>query len=138
MICLEKLPAVNASLNAVSAVWLVAGWILIRSNRRKAHAICMTAAMATSTVFLCSYLYYNAHHGATRFQGQGMLRTAYFAVLISHTVLAVVVLPMALLTFFRAVRGDLARHKTLARWTLPVWLYVAVTGVVVYWMLYRL
>ena len=138
MIELQALPALNASLNAASAAWLTAGWILIRLGRRKAHAACMTAAMATSALFLCSYLYYHAHHGVTRFQGQGLLRTFYFVVLTSHTVLAVVVLPMALLTFFRAVRGDLARHKAVARWTLPIWLYVAVTGVVVYWMLYRL
>ena len=132
------LPALNATLNAISAVLLVAGFIFIRLGRRKAHRNCMLAALATSSVFLVSYLLYHYLHGSTPFAGEGALRTIYFAVLISHTVLAAAVPPLALMTVYRALRRRFAAHAALARWTLPIWLYVSVTGVVVYWMLYRL
>ena len=112
--------------------------MLIRRGRRDAHQKVMQAALACSAVFLASYLTYHAQVGSVRFQGQGPVRTLYFAILISHTVLAAAIVPLALVTFVRARRGDFARHRAIARFTLPLWAYVSVTGVVVYWMLYRL
>ena len=135
---LRDLPALNAALNASSAALLLTGWLLIRAGRREAHKRAMLAALACSTLFLCSYLAYHAQVGSVRFQGRGALRAVYFAILISHTVLAVAVVPWALVTVVRALQARFDRHRRIARITLPVWGYVSVTGVIVYWMLYRL
>lgn len=132
------LPHLNAALNSSSALLLVSGWLLIRNRQIMAHRICMGSAFLTSTLFLISYLTYHYHHGSTRFQGTGAIRTLYLSILGTHTVLAVVILPLILLTFARALRGDFAAHRKVARWTLPLWLYVSVTGVVVYLMLYQM
>ena len=135
---LSILPSVNAVLNATSALLLILGYILIRKRAILAHKTVMLSACGTSTLFLISYLYYHYHHGSTKFLGQGFIRTAYFTILISHTILAVVIVPLILMTLYRAFRGELERHARIARVTLPLWLYVSVTGVIVYWMLYKL
>lgn len=135
---LHDLPTLNALLNATSACLLAVGYVLIRRGRRDAHEKVMTAALACSALFLGSYLVYHAQVGSVRFQGQGPLRTLYFTILISHTVLAVVIVPLVLVTFWRARRRRFDRHRSIARVTLPLWAYVSVTGVIVYWMLYRL
>jgi putative membrane protein len=132
------LPHLNAILNSTSALLLVTGWVMIRNRWIAAHRACMGSAFLTSTLFLVSYLTYHYYHGSTRFQGTGIIRTVYLSILGTHTVLAVVILPMILLTFARALRGDLSGHRKIARWTLPLWLYVSVTGVIVYLMLYRM
>ena len=137
MINLTDFPLINASLNLLSAMLLANGYYFIKQKKITAHKICMSAAGLTSALFLVFYLYYHAHHGSTRFQGQGMARVVYFAILVSHTLLAVLQLPLIVLTFYRAVGGQIDKHKALAKITLPIWLYVSVTGVVVYWMLYR-
>jgi uncharacterized membrane protein YozB (DUF420 family) len=137
-VTLRDLPALNAVLNTLSAVCLAAGWFLIRAGRREAHKRAMIAALVSSTLFLASYLVYHAQVGSVRFQGQGPIRTLYFAILISHTILAVAVVPLALVTLVHALRERFDRHRRIARFALPVWGYVSVTGVVVYWMLYRL
>jgi len=134
----RDLPALNAILNATSAALLALGYVLIRRGRREAHQKVMQAALACSALFLVSYLTYHAQVGSVRFQGQGPLRTVYFAILISHTILAIVIVPLVLVTFVRARRGLFDRHRRIARLTLPLWAYVSVTGVIVYWMLYRL
>jgi uncharacterized membrane protein YozB (DUF420 family) len=135
---LADLPAVNAALNATSALLLVSGYSFIRRRRVSAHKICMGAALATSTLFLLSYLTYHYHIGSMPFRGQGWIRPLYFTLLISHTSLAAVIVPLAIITFYRAWKAQLTRHVRIARWTLPIWLYVSITGVVIYWMLYRL
>ena len=135
---LRDLPALNAGLNASSAVLLLTGWLLIRAGRRQAHKRAMLAALGCSALFLCSYLVYHAQVGSVRFQGRGAVRTVYFAILISHTLLAVAVVPLALVTVVRALQARFDRHRRIARIALPVWGYVSVTGVIVYWMLYRL
>jgi putative membrane protein len=132
------LPALNATLNATAAVLLVVGYLFIRRRRWRAHRACMVAALAVSTVFFVSYLTYHAQVGSVRFQGTGAIRTVYFAILISHTILAATVPFLAVVTVVRALRRRFDRHKKIARWTLPIWLYVSVTGVVVYLMLYQL
>ena len=134
----RDLPALNAGLNALSAVLLLTGWILVRRRRLTAHRRVMLAALASSTLFLISYLTYHAQVGSVRFQGQGALRTVYFAILISHTLLAVVIVPLVLITARHALKRRFDRHRRLARVTLPLWAYVSVTGVVIYWMLYRM
>jgi uncharacterized membrane protein YozB (DUF420 family) len=135
---LLDLPAVNAVLNATSAVLLAVGWLLIRSGRRRAHQKVMLAALGTSTLFLVSYLVYHANVGSVRYQGQGGLRAVYFSILLTHTVLAAAIVPMVLVTTVRALRDRFDAHRRIARVTLPLWAYVSVTGVVIYWMLYRL
>ena len=135
---LSILPNLNASLNTTSAVLLVFGFAFIRKQKVNAHKVCMLAAFSTSTLFLTSYLYYHYHHGSTPFQGTGGIRVIYFTILISHTVLAVITAPLVLVTLYRALKGQLDKHRRIARITLPLWFYVSVTGVVVYWMLYRL
>jgi uncharacterized membrane protein YozB (DUF420 family) len=132
------LPHVNAFLNATSAVFLIAGYRFIRAMHIDAHRRCQVTAFVTSTVFLISYLTYHYYHGESRFLGQGLVRPLYFAILISHVILAVVIVPLILITLYRAARGDFIRHKRIARWTLPLWLYVSVTGVIVYLMLYHI
>jgi uncharacterized membrane protein YozB (DUF420 family) len=132
------LPTVNAILNATSAVLLALGYACIRRHRINAHRNCMLLAVMTSTLFLASYLYYHFQVGSVPFRGQGWLRTTYFTILISHTVLAAAIVPLVAITLTRAARGLFDRHASIARFTLPIWMYVSVTGVVVYLMLYRL
>ena len=134
----RQLPALNALLNTASAILLVTGYRFIRQGRRDAHRAAMTAALIVSAVFLASYLVYHAQVGSVKFQKTGWIRPVYFTILISHTVLAACVAPMALVTAWRAWKGRFDRHRRLARITLPLWLYVSVTGVAVYVMLYRL
>ena len=134
---ISDLPALNATLNATSAVLLTAGWFFIRARRIRAHRRCMIAAFVTSSLFLTSYLVYHAQIGSKPYPGTGAMRVVYFSILIPHVVLAAAVLPLAIVTLRRGLRRDDARHKPLARWTLPLWLFVSVTGVVVYWMLYE-
>jgi len=131
------LPTLNAVLNAASATLLVAGYVNIRRGRREVHRRLMLAAFATSVLFLASYLVLRYHAGVTHFTGQGWIRGVYFTVLLSHTVLAVGMLPLVLVTLVRALREQFEGHARLARWTLPLWLYVSVTGVLVYVMLYH-
>jgi uncharacterized membrane protein YozB (DUF420 family) len=135
-VSLTDLPAVNATLNAVSAVLLVCGYLLIRQRRITEHRRIMLAAFATSTMFLVSYLVYHANVGSKPFEGEGAVRPVYFTILITHIVLAAVTLPLAIITLSRALSERFDRHRKLARWTLPIWLYVSVTGVVIYVMLY--
>jgi uncharacterized membrane protein YozB (DUF420 family) len=137
LIPIAYFPAIDATLNAASAVLLVSGYLCIRRHRIQAHRACMLSAVATSTLFLVCYLWYHAHHGITRFPGSGLLREFYFALLGSHTVLAAAIVPLVLVTLTRALRRNFSRHKRIARWTLPLWVYVSVTGVAVYWMLYH-
>jgi len=134
---ISNLPHLNAILNSTSALLLLAGFRFIRLGRIQAHRTCQVSAVLTSTLFLISYLTYHYYHGATRFAGQGLVRPFYFTILTTHTILAVVIVPLILITLYRAARGDFARHRRIARWTLPLWLYVSVTGVVVYLMLYH-
>lgn len=131
-------PAINATLNGASAVLIVTGRGLIKRGRVAAHRACMVAAVACSTLFLFCYVYYHAHAGVIRFQGQGLVRPVYFSILISHMILAAVIVPLVIITLARAWRGTFDRHRAIARWTFPVWLYVSVTGVVIYVMVYRL
>jgi len=137
-VSLRDLPTLTAVLNATSAVLVLAGWWLIRSGRREAHRRVMMSALATSALFLASYLVYHFEVGSVRFEGRGVVRAVYLAVLVSHTVLAVATLPLVLVTLARALRGRFAEHRSIARRTLPLWIWVSVSGVVVYWMLYRL
>jgi uncharacterized membrane protein YozB (DUF420 family) len=134
---LSVLPTLNAVLNATSAVLLACGFAMIRRRRVAAHRACMIAAFAASLLFLTSYVIYHAQTGSHPFPGHGIARPIYFAILISHVTLAALILPMAILTLTRALRAQYARHMKIARWTLPIWLYVSVTGVVIYVMLYR-
>ncbi len=135
---LADLPALNATLNATSAVLLTTGWRLIKAGRILAHRRCMIAAFTTSSLFLISYVVYHAQIGSKPFPGVGLIRTIYFSILIPHVVLAAVVLPMAIVTLRRGLRRDDVRHHAIAKWTLPLWLFVSVTGVVVYLMLYQM
>jgi putative membrane protein len=138
VIPLDALPAVNATLNGTSAVLLTAGLVAIRRRQVRVHRACMVAAFCTSIVFLASYLTYHAQAGTTRFAGTGWSRPLYFSILGTHTVLAALIPPLAVTTLVFALRGRFGRHARLARWTLPAWLYVSVTGVVIYVMLYHL
>ena len=131
-------PALNAALNGASAILLTTGRALIGRKRIALHRACMIAAVATSSVFLVCYLYYHAHVGSVHFPGQGWARTLYFTILISHTVLAAAVVPLVLLSLNYGLRSRFDRHRRISRWTFPVWLYVSITGVVVYIMLYRI
>ena len=135
---ISDLPAVNATLNATSAVFLVAGYVLIRRRRVAQHKRCMLAALASSALFLACYVIYHANTGSRPFPGQGTARVVYFSILITHVLLAVTILPLALTTAARGLSAQYGRHVRIARWTLPLWLYVSVTGVVIYLMLYQL
>lgn len=130
-------PAFNALLNLLAAACLVAGWLFIRRRRIARHRAAMLAAFGCSTAFLVSYLVYHYQVGSVGFTGEGWIRPVYFAILISHTILAAAIVPMALVTLVRALREQFDRHRRIARWTLPVWLYVSVSGVVIYWLLYH-
>jgi len=134
---LAILPKLNAILNATSACFLLLGYVLIRRGHRKAHKGCMLAAVAASLLFLISYLVYHYEAGVTHFGGEGWIRPVYLAVLGTHTLLAIVIVPLVTITLLRALRGRYVLHKSIARWTLPTWLYVSVTGVIIYLMLYR-
>jgi putative membrane protein len=134
---IADLPALNAILNGTAAVFLTAGYLQIRRGRIELHKRCMLAALATSALFLVSYVVYHANTGSRPFPGVGIARIAYFAILITHVVLAAVILPLALTTATRGLRAQYDRHVRIARWTLPLWLYVSVTGVVIYLMLYQ-
>ena len=134
----QELPSLNAALNATSAVLLVIGYLLIRARRIAAHRRAMLSAFTCSIVFLISYLVYHFQVGSVRFQGTGVTRTVYLTILLTHTVLAAAVPILAVITLSRALARRFDRHKKIARWTLPIWLYVSVTGVVVYWMLYQM
>ena len=130
-------PALNATLNGTSAVLLLTGrWFIARKNIM-AHRAVMISALVTSSLFLASYLYYHYHVGSVHFQGTGWSRPVYFAILISHTILAAVIVPLVILTLSRALKNRFPQHRAIARWTFPLWLYVSVTGVIVYFMLYR-
>jgi|SRR5271155_582583 uncharacterized membrane protein YozB (DUF420 family) len=133
---LTSLPAVNASLNAACTVFLLLGFAFIRNGKIRYHRFCMIVAFLCSTVFLCFYLWFHFHAGVIRFGGQGWIRPVYLTILITHTTLAVVIVPLILITLSRALRERFDRHRAIARWTLPLWLYVSVTGVIVYWLLY--
>jgi uncharacterized membrane protein YozB (DUF420 family) len=135
---ISDLPALNASLNAISAILLTIGYILIRRGRADLHKRCMLAALTTSALFLISYVIYHLNAGSRPFEGQGALRLVYFGILITHVILATAILPLALTTAARGLLGQYDRHIRIARWTLPLWLYVSVTGVVIYLMLYQL
>ena len=134
----SDLPALNATLNAIAAILLVIGYVLIRRGRIQQHRRVMLAAFCTSALFLISYLTYHANVGSRPFTGQGPIRAVYFTILITHVILAAAILPMALITLNFALRSRFDRHLRIARWTLPIWLYVSVTGVIVYLMLYRM
>lgn len=138
MLDTHQLPALNATLNGLTTVLLTAGYVLIRGRRRQAHRAVMLVAAATSALFLLSYLVYHAQVGSVRFQSQGWIRPVYFTILLTHTVLAAAIVPMVLVTFWRALRNEFSRHRRIARWTWPLWMYVSVTGVVIYLMLYHL
>jgi uncharacterized membrane protein YozB (DUF420 family) len=134
----SQLPDLNAALNSLSAVFLLAGYRFIRLKKRQAHRGCMLAAVGCSTLFLISYLIYHYQVGSVSFKGQGWIRPVYFAILITHTILATAVVPLVLITLIRALRERFDAHRRIARWTFPIWLYVSVTGVIVYAMLYWL
>lgn len=135
---IADLPALNAVLNGTAAAFLVSGYLLIRRGRVTPHKRCMLAALATSTIFLISYVVYHANVGSRPFPGQGAIRIVYFGILITHVVLAAAILPLALTTAARGLSAQYDRHVRIARWTLPFWIYVSVTGVVIYLMLYQL
>ena len=131
-------PAINATLNGTSGVLLLIGHSFIKRGRIAAHRACMIAAVVASSLFLISYLYYHAHVGSIHFAGRGWSRPVYFSILISHTILAATIVPLVIITLIWALRGKFDKHRAIARWTYPIWLYVSVTGVVIYLMLYKL
>jgi uncharacterized membrane protein YozB (DUF420 family) len=137
-VTVSDLPAVNATLNAICFVLLTIGYTLIRRGRVAQHRAVMIAAFCTSVVFLTSYVIYHAQAGSKPFLGQGPIRIVYFTILITHVVLAAAIVPMVLMTLSRGLKRQDVRHRALARWTLPIWMYVSVTGVIVYYMLYRM
>jgi len=136
-VTLHDLPAVNATLNGISAILLVVAYLLIRARRIEQHRRVMLAAFATSSLFLICYLVYHAQVGSVRFTRQGFVRPLYFTILVTHVVLAAATLPLAIVTLSRGLKARYARHRAIARWTLPIWLYVSVTGVLVYVLLYQ-
>ncbi len=138
MVPYSALPHFNAFLNGTSTLLLLTGYYFIRRKNRRVHRGFMLAAASTSLLFLISYLVYHAHVGSLHFQKQGWIRPVYFSILISHTILAAAVLPLVAITLLYALSSKFEKHRGIARWTLPIWLYVSVTGVLVYLMLYRL
>jgi uncharacterized membrane protein YozB (DUF420 family) len=138
MISVSDLPAVNATLNGTSAILLSMGYYFIRRKNIPAHKRCMLAAFGTSLLFLTSYLVYHSQVGSVRFTGTGWIRGLYFTILTSHTLLAATIVPLAIITLSRAWKARFEKHKRIARWTLPLWFYVSITGVIIYCMLYKL
>lgn len=138
MIDYSQLPALNASLNALSTVFLTIGYVFIRRRDMRRHRACMIAALVTSALFLTSYLVYHAQVGSVPFKGQGTIRIVYLVILFTHIVLAAAILPLALITLWRALSRRFDRHRRIARWTWPIWIYVSVTGVVIYLMVYQM
>ena len=138
MLTISDLPALNATLNGIAAILLVTGYLFIKQGRRRQHQWCMLGALTTSALFLVSYVTYHLHAGSRPFPGQGPIRVVYFGILITHVILAAVIVPLALLTAVRGLRSQFEKHVRIARWTFPVWVYVSVTGVVIYLMLYEL
>lgn len=132
------LPALNATLNAISTLLLITGWVLIKRGERQLHRACMIAALVVSALFLTSYVIYHAQVGSVPFTGTGWIRTLYFAILIPHVILAAAIVPPILITASRGLSAKYDKHRRIARWTLPLWLYVSVTGVIVYLMLYQM
>ena len=137
MISIGDLPTLNAALNGTSAVLLTLGYLFIRRKKVDWHKACMVSAFVTSTLFLVSYLIYHYHAGSKPFLGEGWTRPLYFTILISHVILATVTLPLTIVTLARGLRGRFEKHRRIARWALPIWLYVSVTGVIVYLLLYH-
>jgi putative membrane protein len=135
---IHDLPALNAALNGLASIFLITAYVLIRNGRRELHKRFMLAALATSALFLASYVLYHANVGSRPFPGQGVIRVVYFAILIPHVLLAATILPLALVTTARGLRSQFDDHVRIARWTLPLWLFVSVTGVVIYLMLYQM
>jgi len=135
---ISDLPALNATLNGLSALFLVAGYVFIKRGDRLVHRRCMIGALTASSLFLTSYVIYHLNTGSRPFPGQGPIRLVYFAILVTHVILAAAIVPLALVTASRGLRSQFERHVRIARWTLPLWLYVSVTGVVIYLMLYRI
>jgi len=135
---ISYLPHLNACLNGTSAILLFSGYRFIKAHNVVSHRACQVSALVVSTLFLASYLTYHYFHGTTRFQGTGLARPVYFTILTSHTILAIVIVPLVAITFYRALRQDFDRHRRIARITLPLWLYVSITGVIVYLMLYQI
>jgi uncharacterized membrane protein YozB (DUF420 family) len=135
---ISYLPHLNAILNATCAVLLLSGYSFIRAGRVAAHRKCQISAVVVSVVFLASYITYHLQHGTSRFAGEGLVRPIYFTILVSHTILAIVIVPLVAVTLYRALRADFVRHRRIARLTFPLWLYVSVTGVIVYLMLYQI
>ncbi len=133
----SSLPAFNATMNALSGLLLLNGYRLVKARRLLAHRRSMLAACTTSTIFLASYLFYHYHAGSTRFTGTGVIRTIYFTILISHTILATVIVPLAILSVVHGLRDNRPLHRKISRWTFPIWMYVSVTGVLVYFFLYQ-
>jgi uncharacterized membrane protein YozB (DUF420 family) len=138
MISISDLPAVNATLNATSAFLLTVGHLFIKRDNMNAHRAFMIAAFGASVLFLISYLVYHGYHGATPFQGEGWIRPVYFFILLSHTILAAAIVPLVLITLTRALRGEFEKHRKIAVWAYPIWIYVSATGVIVYVLLYKL
>ena len=138
MIDYYSLAPLNSILNGIAAVLLMAGFIFIRMRWVRAHRACMLSAVAVSTAFFASYLTYHYHVGDVRFQGHGIIRPIYFTILITHIILATVIVPLVLTTLWRALRGNFQQHRRIARWTWPIWMYVSITGVIVYVMCYRM
>lgn len=138
MLEISDLPGLNATLNGVSAAFLLAGYVLIKRKQWELHKRCMLGALASSTLFLISYVIYHANTGSRPFTGTGPIRVVYFTILLTHVVLAAAILPLALVTAGRGLRAQYVKHVKVARWTLPLWLYVSVTGVIIYLMLYQL
>jgi putative membrane protein len=136
-VTLHDLPAVNASLNALSGILLLIGYVLIRQRRIETHRKVMIAAFVTSSIFLICYVVYHAQVGSVRFTRQGFVRPLYFTILITHVTLAAAVVPLALVTLSRGLKARYAKHRAIARWTFPIWLYVSITGVLVYVLLYQ-
>jgi putative membrane protein len=134
---ISALPALNAVLNTTSAILITTGHRFMHKGRIAAHRACMTAAVCSSGLFLISYVYYHAHAGVIRFQGTGWSRPVYFAILTSHTILAIVIVPLVLISLFLGLRGNFEKHRPVARWTYPIWLYVSITGVLIYFMVYH-
>jgi len=138
MLSTGDLPTINALLNSTSAVFLLIGYRYIRAKKVQKHRVCMMIAFVSSILFLASYLTYHALTGSKQFPGTGAAKTIYFVILISHTILAAAVPPLAIITLYRAWKGQFEKHRRIAHWAFPIWLYVSITGVLVYWMLYRM